>query len=76
MLIEPIYYDPFRGKLVTDPGPDEIALRAAEIRAKWDTTEELLRRQIPSLPWTVPAARVDFGHPPGGAQPRPRAKRD
>ena len=50
-----IGYPEYCGKLETDPLPDEIARRAAEIRATWDADEELKRRERPNLPWTVPA---------------------
>ena len=71
MLLEPNKFDPFRGKLATDPSPEEIASRAAEIRATWNAAEELQRRQYVALPWTVPAA-FGFGRLPGGSKPRLR----
>jgi hypothetical protein len=49
-----IGYPEYQGKLETDPLPDEIARRAAEIRATWDADEELRRREQPILPWSVP----------------------
>jgi hypothetical protein len=51
-----LVYDEYRGKLETDPMPDEIARRAAEIRAAWDAEEELRRRERPQVPWEVPTA--------------------
>ena len=48
--------DEYWGKLPTDPLPDEIARRAAEIRATWDADEELKRRERPQIPWAVPTA--------------------
>jgi len=45
----------FMGRLDTDPLPDEIARRAAEIRATWDGEEEQKRREVQPLPWMVPA---------------------
>lgn len=48
--------DEYWGKLATDPMPDEIARRAAEIRATWDADEELKRRERPQVPWEVPTA--------------------
>jgi hypothetical protein len=44
----------FRGKLDSDPLPDEIARRAAEIRAAWDSDEEQKRREVQILPWIAP----------------------
>jgi len=49
------------GKLDTDPTPEEIAHRAAEIRASWDVAEELKRREPLTLPWTVPAVGARIG---------------
>jgi hypothetical protein len=64
----------YRGKLDTDPLPDEIARRAAEIRATWDVAEELKRREKTTLPWTVPTVmgRTGAGD---SAVPRPRPLR-
>src|SRR5262245_59985660 len=68
-IVGPWIEDEFRGKLITDPLPDEIARRAAEIRATWDTAEELKRREQPVAPWLVPLA--------GNNRPtRPRPHRD
>jgi hypothetical protein len=61
--------DEFRGKLITDPLPDEIARRAAEIRATWDAAEELKRREQPIAPWLVPLTG-------NNRSPRPRPRRD
>ena len=45
MLLEPINFDPLQGKRTTDPTPEEISSRAAEIRATWSADDELRRRQ-------------------------------
>ena len=62
--------DPFRGKLDTDPLPEEIAERAAEIRANWDNAEELKRRERPPIPWTVHLA----GYSKPGTTTAPRIR--
>jgi len=68
-IVESTGEDEFRGKLITDPLPDEIARRTAEIRATWDAAEELKRREKPIAPWLVP---VTGNH----RVPRARPRRD
>jgi len=67
----------FRGKLDSDPLPDEIARRAAEIRAAWDPEEEVKRREIQILPWMVPQVIGRDGSRNAGLfRPRPRHSAD
>jgi len=62
----------FRGKLDSDPLPDEIARRAAEIRATWGADQEQKRREVPLPPWTVPSVVAQPGlRTTGQTRPRP-----
>src|SRR5262249_55511178 len=65
-IVEGAAEDEFRGKLHTDPLPDEIARRTAEIRATCDAAEELKRREQPVAPSLVPLTdnnRIPRAHP-------------
>jgi hypothetical protein len=46
----------FNRKFESDPTPEEIAQRAAEIRESWTAAEERRRRETPIPTWIVPLA--------------------
>jgi len=47
-----------RRQTVPDPTPEEIAERAAEVRATWTENEEAKRRTGPAPIWAVPVFSV------------------